>query len=274
MSLSTTLAEAKSSFDRMHDIVNRCYQEMTARLQALESRELDRMSHAQLTLHGRDSILSNVPIDTVRQSLVPELLSASGSNVLELEYLEELKRSWVYRRNSAFQLSTFSIDRHSTTWSCLSGLSLSEVSNISIINLAITVEDVNNPQRWSQTWSNDHISPLWPLLPDLTATGPLLTSGQHEEPRQVLRQPAFYDSETCSTSTATKRAEESGGTVLSNELFAQAVNKTAGRRYVYDPIWPESPLEQDDAAYPCKACGEVAQVGSISNALSGPCFVL
>ena len=35
----------------------------------------------------------------------------------------------------------FSSDRYSTTWSCLSALSLSDVSDISVINLAITVEE-------------------------------------------------------------------------------------------------------------------------------------
>ena len=267
MSLSNTIAEAKSSVDRLYNIVNECYKEMTARIQALESRELDRMSYVQPTQHDRDSILSNVPVDTVRQSYVQELLSASASDDLELEYLEELKRSWVYRRNSAFRLSTFSMDRHSTTWSCLSSLSLSEVSNVSVFGLVVTIEDVNNPQRPSQTWSNVQVAPLWSLLPDLTALGSLPNSEQHERPRQILPQPAPRDSETSSILTITREAEDLGLALSSSDSPRQALHETADRKRDCLPGTPESSLEEDDAAYPCKGCGEVGLMLNISRAL-------
>lgn len=266
MSLSTTLTEAKSSVDRLHDIVNKCYQETIARVQALESREFDRMSHAQLTAYDRDSIISNVPIDIVRESLLPELLSASGSSPLDLEYLEELQRSWVYRRNSAFRMSTFSTDRHSTTWSCLSGLSLSEVSNISILNLAITIEDVNNPQRLSQTWSNDQAGPRWPLLPNHPARSSMLLSRQYEEPQPNLPQSAPYDGETVSVVSvkrSTKDMEETPSAMISSSL---ALGETTELIHASEAGSLESQPDQDDDAYPCKGCGEV---GSTWNTLSG-----
>ena len=260
MSLSTTIAEAKSSVDRLHNIVDKSYQEMTARLQALESRELDRMSHAQLTQCDKDSILSSDSIDTVRQSRVPRMLVTSGSDALELEYLEELKRSWVYRRNSAFRLSTFSIDRHSTTWSCLSSLSLSEVSNISVLNLAIRVEDVNNPQRLSQTWSNDQMGPRWPLLPHSSAPDPKFSSGQHEARQQILPQSARYDGETRSSMTRIKSPEDTYEESSTNEPTPQALGETTECRNARGPGSPESSLEQDAIAYKCKFCGEVSTI--------------
>ena len=36
---------------------------------------------------------------------------------------------------------------------------MAEVSNISVMNLAISVDEVNNPQRSSQTWSNGNVRP-------------------------------------------------------------------------------------------------------------------
>ena len=50
-----TLAEAKDSFDRLYAIVERCYEDMSSRVQALEMRELQRMHDEPLNTPGDDA---------------------------------------------------------------------------------------------------------------------------------------------------------------------------------------------------------------------------
>ena len=163
-------------------------------------------------------------------------------------------------------MSTFSVDRYSTTWSCLSSLSLSEVSNVSIINLAITVEDVSNPQRSSQTWSNDQAGPWWPSLQHFPVADPRLVSGQHEAQQQNLPQSAPRDSETDSTITVTKSIDAEGETSssLENESPSHALSETTEYENACGTRSPESSLEQDTDAYPCKGCAEVGPIQSAS----------
>ena len=62
----------------------------------------------------------------------------------------------MYRRNQAFRKSVNSAlgkSAYSHRWSSLSDLSLAELSDISVINLAITEGEVFNHRRSSQTWS-------------------------------------------------------------------------------------------------------------------------
>lgn len=97
-------------------------------------------------------------------SMPPLRNNRFGSN-----FLDELKQSWVYSRYGAFRLSSFSSGHHSTTWSCLSTLTLSEVSNISVYSLIVTADEVRNPQRLSQTWSNEQSPALWAPMPTVFA---------------------------------------------------------------------------------------------------------
>lgn len=84
--------------------------------------------------------------------LITERIDSNGPSSL----FDELKKSRVYRKESAWRISTLSKDDCTMSWSCLSDFSLAEVSNISVINLAITTEDVYNHLRTSQSWSVKH----------------------------------------------------------------------------------------------------------------------
>ena len=132
---------------------------MSHRVQALELRELQRQIQIDST---PDDGGSNVKVALAPgfPPSFPPGLDPTSEPVLEektvtAQFTEELKRSWVYSRNSAFRLSTYSSEQAFTKWSCLSRLSMSEVSDISVFSLAISVEEVKNPKRLSQTWSND-----------------------------------------------------------------------------------------------------------------------
>lgn len=250
---SDTIVQAKTSVDRLHDIVNKCYQEMSTRLHALELRELQRMSYAASVLDDNTSIRSNtfVPYNHPSSELNMELASENGT--IAPEYWEELKRSWVYRRNSAFRMSTFSTDRHSTTWSCLSALSLSDVSNISVFGLAITMEEVNNPQRQSQTWSNDHVIPIWPSQSGAWATNPTLLSELEAIPARVTTSAQEPDNETSSIVTIRAGPEIDAAASLNS----QAVDVDATRGTLPDPLSPGSSTDEDEFVCLCKGCGEV-----------------
>ena len=237
-----------------------CYQEMSTRLHTLESRDMERMSCATLTKEDRES-----PLDTSSEEhLSPDM---DGSVRLALQDLNEstgedfvdvLKRSWVYSRNAAFRLSTFSSDRHSTTWSCLSEITVSEVSNISVLGLVITVEEVNNPHRQSQTWSNELALPIWPLLPSR------ITSDAAPVPKQLYlghSHPALpHSSDGTSSIETVKKPTEGTSTIVPDD----ASNTNSGSANLDPQIKltssydPSSSGEQEEVAYSYKGCGEVS----------------
>lgn len=163
---STTMMEAKSSVDRLHEMIERCYQEMSSRLGALESRE-SRLSDGFLTCHQQESDTSSVRTIKAAPSQIAqsELDPTTSRDILTSDFTDILQKSWVYRRNKALDVSCSSLysrDTCSMAWSCLSDLSLAEVSNISIIGLPISVDEVCNPLRSTQTWSNNAMDVVWP----------------------------------------------------------------------------------------------------------------
>ena len=242
---------------------------MSARLHTLESRDLQRMSCANLNKEDRECLLDTSMEGIVSPgsdgSVVPAL--KYSDEALEADFLDVLKGSRVYSRNAAFRLSTSSSDRHSTTWSSLSRLTVSEVSNISVFSLVITVEEVNNPYRLSQTWSNDTTLPLWPSVPSTSA------SISASVPKVLLLEkslPALPEDndETSSTETV-KEPTEGTGTSMNMENDALSTHSSsANLDYQITPISNHDPSfaeeqdeaagEKDEAAYPCKGCDEVS----------------
>ena len=103
-------------------------------------------------MHQQDD---KVSLLTVTGPLEDPLSLRSHGNPCETDaanvaFVEDLQKSWVYRRNNALSSSGFSLpstDAQSTTWTCLSGLSLAEISNISVINLVVNRNEVYNRER-------------------------------------------------------------------------------------------------------------------------------
>lgn len=187
--------EAKSSVDRLHGMIERCYQEMSSRMEALELRNL-RSSDGSLLDHQPDSDTSSVM--TIKAPKFdpsePERGPNTSSGMITFDFTETLQKSWVYRRNTVPDVSGSSLytrDTCSMTWSCLSDLSWAEVSNISVIGLPVSVNEVHNPLRSSQTWSNDVIDPIWPVISPVGlavnthAAAELPTHGSTIEPPEV-----------------------------------------------------------------------------------------
>ena len=237
-----------------------CYYEMATRLQTLESRDLERLSCVNLKKEYRD-----IPLDTSSEEhLSPDMDGSVRSALKDRNesigegFVDVLKRSWVYRRNAAFRLSTFSSDRHSTTWSCLSEISVSEVSNISVLGLVITVEEVNNPHRQSQTWSNDLALPKWPLLRSRFASDSTPVSKQLYFGKSLPPLPLF-DDEASSIETLKEPFEGTSINVPNDASSTDSGSSNLDSQMTPNSDDdPSSAGEQDEAAYPCKDCGEVS----------------
>ena len=134
---------------------------MSHRVQALEFSELQRQNNSVLDKKGLNFNIALA--ESFPPGHKPQTEPASEKEIVKPQFKEELKRSWAYSRNSVFLTS--SLERCSTgirasdylrpPWSQdLSRLSMSELSDISVLNLAVSVEEVKNPKRLSQTWSN------------------------------------------------------------------------------------------------------------------------
>lgn len=235
---------------------------MSARIHTLESRDLQRMSCATSSKEDRECLPDTSIVGGLSPgsdgSVVPAL--KYSDEALGADFLDVLKRSRVYSRNAAFRLSTFSSDRHSTTWSSLSRMTVSEVSNISVFGLVITVEEVNNPHRLSQTWSNDLTLPLWPSVPSTSASNsaPVLIQRLLEKSLPALPQ---SNDENSSTETVEEPIEGTGTSINMENNPLSTHSGSANLDSQITPISnydPSLALEQDEAAYPCGGCGDVS----------------
>ena len=186
------MLEAKSSVERLHRMIERCYQEMSSRMGALELREL-RLADECPTCRQHESDTSSVRTIKAAPSQISrsELDPTTSRDILTFDFTDILQKSWVYRRNKALDVSCSSLysrDTCSMTWSCLSDLSLAKVSNISVIGLPISVDEVRNPSRSSQTWSNNAMDVVWPttsaveLALNTSLSSELPTGGSTPEP--------------------------------------------------------------------------------------------
>ena len=173
--------------DELHALVKKCYEEMSSRVQALEVLHIQKDDECSMseddaeslaTMHAHHPDLSSEEtiesglghfdfLNELQSSLTYKrdqafrgpVISALTNNVSGLEhfdFLDELRNSRVYRRSMdscRSEISVLTNSVYSLGWSLLSDLSIAEVSNISVINLAITKGEVVNPRRSSQTWS-------------------------------------------------------------------------------------------------------------------------
>ncbi|KAI4262147.1 MAG: hypothetical protein L6R42_002671 [Xanthoria sp. 1 TBL-2021] len=173
---SNTLVEAKSSVDRLQELIEHCYKEMSSRVEALElqnRQHFDRFSTQTCPDTDVSSIRTVKGPNVNRSGEISRQLDSvspsscfTGSSVCD--YVESLQKSWVYRRSNALdpsRLSIYSRDGRSMTWSTFSGISCEEISQISVIGLPIHIEEVYNPRRVSQTWTADKLVHSKPNAP-------------------------------------------------------------------------------------------------------------
>lgn len=158
-----SIMEANKSTQELCILVQNCYQEMSSRLQALESNGL--------TMIDDEDAWSVVTVTQEGSSVEP--LMENSSHQAEFDFVEDLRNSWVYSRNAVFRRPGFSISTTSvraTKWSVLSALTLTDISTISVLDLPITMDEVYNKFRSEQTWTNVFAKP-GPLFPDSSRMG-------------------------------------------------------------------------------------------------------
>ena len=124
---STTIMEAKRSIDRLRGMIEGCYQEMTSKMAVLELRE-SKLSDGISINHQQESDTCSVRTIKAAPSEFskPELGPTTSRDILTFDFTEVLRRSWVYRRNKALDVSCCSLysrDTCSMSWSCLSAVS-------------------------------------------------------------------------------------------------------------------------------------------------------
>lgn len=147
--------------NRLFTLVENQYQEMSFRLQTLERYESEQNDN-QLKLEDDAMLMATVTAEgSNATNSVPKVAEEGFS-----DFIEDLQQSWVYKRNCGFRESGFSMSTRSmfaSRWSCLSDLSMADVSVLSVLNLPITQSEVFNTHRSSQTWSKEHLNPASPL---------------------------------------------------------------------------------------------------------------
>ncbi|KAF5535701.1 Rho guanine nucleotide exchange factor scd1 [Fusarium phyllophilum] len=122
------------------------------RMMALEN-TIDTMSRRRATIQStRDT-----------DALGRKSTSSWRSSLFEFDFEHDLKLSRVYRhaKRDTMDFSARSSVARTHAWSCLSGISLSEISNISVLALPLYVEDISNPQHYD---FGQEANPPIPLL--------------------------------------------------------------------------------------------------------------
>ena len=173
----------QQNHQQLEQIVQQQYQDMTARMEQMEYTfaqysmrrsdanqvEVDNISittvlgpslsdppasQAALDMHQGDTVDDNSSIFTAtgRSSFPSAASERSSIRLLQPGFYWDLQNSWVYSRTSTFDPTAqrrFSRDAQSITTSCLAGLSIADISNISVLNLVVDRSEVHNPQYYT-----------------------------------------------------------------------------------------------------------------------------
>lgn len=155
-----SIEEAQSSVGQLTDVVRKLLesnQDIFERLGCMELKNPDDVSTISRIVRNSVSdglIDDHESIDTIRQLNVGPFSSKAAKTKFsnarsELECLLESSRPYVRAsRRLGSRLSTTSSVIQTLGWSCLSGISLAEVSNISVIELALDKQHIWNSTRY------------------------------------------------------------------------------------------------------------------------------
>lgn len=294
-----TITEAKTSVDRLHQLVEQCYSEISSRVQALEVLNLQKDNRSWTSKDDTESLAT---IRAHRPDLSAEEIMESGRE--RFDFSDELRRSRVYQRNEAFRTSVISAitdSVYSLGWSFFSDLSMAEVSNISVMNLAVFKGEVFNPGRTSQTWSaqsgrvtstDDHLDGQNTQLyevghgPVQADTSAAIARGHWPAPTQTQQRSLSWTRSPLPRLHPLERRrirplweQRLGDEESTRNAEILDPISTLSPANLSDPLAPpqlqtrsssqshevvedgESYVEQDEAAYPGKGCGEVCSIG-------------
>ena len=255
--------EAKKSVDRLCVLVDKHYQAISARLRAMAMSDSEKPipDLRDQAVDVRDlAVILRVMEDAEDD---PADASMPADGISAMDFNQELSKSRVYRKGSASQTSMVHSDGHTARWSHLSASSLAEVSNISVLDLAVTTNDVHNSKRDSQTWSNDNAIPRWPIQPTMNIAEPEEKTGSRSITTGLASYSTF-DSDPCLSIPLTKDQliRSLGPEVVA---IARSLNEKSSMSNVIssqdDSSSSPRRLYEDDREYPCKACGEILEEG-------------
>jgi hypothetical protein len=112
------------------------------------ARRMESLEHGQ-SLRPVDNRTTIAPSVTSRRS-DRFSISSFSRDMFKFSFDHDLKASRVYRRISfrSSQLSLPTIDALSASWSMLSGLSMSQISNVSVLALPLTPDELSNGEQY------------------------------------------------------------------------------------------------------------------------------
>ncbi|KAL8725075.1 MAG: hypothetical protein Q9166_007586 [cf. Caloplaca sp. 2 TL-2023] len=257
-------------------MVERCYKEMSSRVGALELREQQRLDGLSTHPHSEDNTSSVLTVKDPRiGSCELGLGSTSSCDKYTVGFTEALQKSWVYRRNNAFDISRLSLDSRdncSMAWSYLSGISWAEVSNISVIGLPILFDEVYNPMQPSQTWRFGSLDPaqaaVEPLAKDLRPRSSGYTNPRIKD--DCNRDDAVLSCDGCGEDFYEEKCWELADHRWQFEcfrcnIFSILLDSDTGSILVSD-----GSLICDNCAYSCSCCGN--KVGDLAIWIGDPAY--
>ena len=171
---SSSVGEAQASVSELTILVTQLLEsnrDMSRRMRSIEQQTVGRPPSTITSITGRDTvptpsmIETNTTEDNESVVTIKRLISASqdGTNgepilTFGFSFDQDLNTSRPYTRALKKHpvWSAASSEICTMGWSCLSGLSLAEVSQISVINLPIFPHDLWNGQRYSALQVEDY----------------------------------------------------------------------------------------------------------------------
>lgn len=166
-------------------------QDLCSRLGSLEFLPSNRSIRSTATKNGSDDEddVSTIRPKRLASDLIPGSSETRGTGVRRFTFENDLGQSKVYKRvkwrNSLGSLT--SSDALSFGWSCLSDLSLADVSNISVVSLPIASNDLSNGQHYKTPSVERDV--LWSLERVFCANPASTTQEIH---RKGFIEPATY----------------------------------------------------------------------------------
>ena len=164
---SASVGEAQASVTGLATVVTQVLEsnrEISRRIARLEQQNSRWLPSTTSTITRQDAILSPSLAESDTVEDIESILTVRGPvtdaqnisicdprRLFEYSFDQDLNTSRPYRRalQKYEELSTTSSEIHTMGWSCLSGISLAEVSHISVINLLFCPQDLWNGHHYS-----------------------------------------------------------------------------------------------------------------------------
>jgi len=117
--------------------------------------------------HGSASALNQWPARTLRTEATDSITFGTAQHPATSAFEEDLRKSWVYQRSLVRGPRTFSLatskrlTQVTQSWSILSGLSLSNTSNIAVQSLPVYAEDLKTNHLYSFEEDDASLKTKW-----------------------------------------------------------------------------------------------------------------